>query len=72
MLPCLNLSEGKIPIYIALWERVGNAVTTNVGENRMNLGIKVLLVQSVNGTLGGRMSRWGQDTTLSLEWETIL
>jgi hypothetical protein len=53
MLPCLNLSEGKIPIYIALWERVGNAVTTNVGEDRMNLGIKVLLVQSVTALFEG-------------------
>jgi hypothetical protein len=43
----------------------------NVRGDRMNSGIRLLPLPSVNDLFGGRMSGRGQRNFLSLGWETI-
>ena len=53
----LILSEGEIPIYTSLWDRLGNAIDANVGEDRMNLEIRESYSIKFYCLLGGRMIR---------------
>ena len=52
----LILSEEKIPIPSPSEREWATSQTANVGEDRMNPGIRILPLPTANGLPGGRMS----------------
>ena len=63
------LSERKIHTSTFQWQRMGNVIDANVGEDRINPGIRILPLTSANGLLGGGMSgqKSGQLLVLRME-----
>ena len=62
----LLLSEGKPLPTPPSGRECPTSYTANVGGDRMNPGIRILPIRSVNGLLGGRMGGRGQGNFLSL------
>ena len=64
-------SSGKIAIHTSQRKKVDNVVMANIGEDRKNPGIRILLIPSANGLLGERIevreTSCPQDGKLSLK-----